>query len=47
MNATKWSFDKKNHEAALPEDWTEAVRHSRFKPSPFQVVEVEQEMIKG
>lgn len=38
---------KKKHEAELPEDWAEAIRHSRLKSSPFQVVEVQQEMIKG
>lgn len=35
-----------NYEAQLPEDWTEALRNCRQKPSPFQVIEVEQEMVK-
>lgn len=35
-----------NHEAQLPEDWAEALRNCRQKPSPFQVIEVDQEMIK-
>lgn len=33
-------------EAELPEDWSEALRHCRNKPSPFEVVEVDQGLIK-
>lgn len=35
-----------NHEAQLPGDWVEALRNCRQKPSPFEVIEVEQNMIK-
>lgn len=33
-------------EAELPEDWSEALRHCRNKPTPFEVVEVDQGLIK-
>lgn len=35
-----------NHEAQLPGDWAEALRNCRQKPSPFEVIDVEQDMIK-
>lgn len=34
-------------EAELPEDWAEALRHCRVKPSPFQVIEILGEEIKA
>lgn len=33
-------------EAELPGDWADVLRHCRVKPSPFEVVEVDQGMIK-
>lgn len=38
---------KKTYEAELPEDWAEVIRNSRVKPSPFDVVEADQSLIKG
>lgn len=37
---------KKSNEVEMPEDWAESIRVSRNKPFPFDVVEVEQTMVK-
>ena len=33
--------------AEVPEDWMEEIRNSRQKPTPFQVIEVDQAMIRN
>lgn len=37
---------KHKSEAELPEDWAEIIRNSRYKPSPFEVMVIEQPLIR-
>lgn len=37
----------KKAKAELPSDWYEVFKNARRKPSPFQIIEVEQELIRG